>query len=93
MHLLSSLSLTFKLPFVLSIIVTIVAATIGIAMVERDRQRLRDEMTGALCFLRVRSPSLRQNRCCVVIPGRFTRCCGRSRKGPTARARNHWLRR
>lgn len=51
MRLLSSLSLTFKLPFVLSIIVAVVAATIGIAMVERDRQRLRDELTARALLL------------------------------------------
>ena len=41
---LSSLSLSFKLPFVFSIIVASVAATIGVAMVIQDRHRLRDEL-------------------------------------------------
>ena len=44
MRFFSSLSLSFKLPFVLSIIVATVAGTIGVAMVSRDRQRLREEL-------------------------------------------------
>lgn len=51
MRLLSSLSLSFKLPFVLSIIVATVAATIGVAMVDRDRQRLREELRGKALLL------------------------------------------
>ena len=42
MRLLSSLSLSFKLPFVLSLVVAAVAAMIGLAMVDRDRERLRE---------------------------------------------------
>lgn len=48
---LSSLSLSIKLPLVLSIVVAAVAATIGIAMVERDRQRLREELNGRAVLL------------------------------------------
>lgn len=44
MRQLPSLSLSFKLPFVFSIIVAMVAATIGVAMVIQDRHRLRDEL-------------------------------------------------
>lgn len=48
---LSSLSLSIKLPLVLSIVVAAVAATIGVAMVERDRQRLREELSGRAILL------------------------------------------
>ena len=44
MRWLSSLSLSFKLPFVLTLVVVIVAATIGLAMIDRDRQRLREAL-------------------------------------------------
>ena len=44
MRWLSSLSLSFKLPFVLTLVVVIVAATIGLAMIQRDRQRLREAL-------------------------------------------------
>ncbi len=46
MRFLSSLSLSFKLPFVLSLVVSMVAAAIGLVMVNRDRQMLRDELRG-----------------------------------------------
>ena len=48
---LPSLSLSIKLPLVLSIVVAAVAATIGIAMVDRDRQRLRAELSGRAVLL------------------------------------------
>ena len=51
MRFLSSLSLSFKLPFVLSLVVSVVAATIGLVMVDRDRQRLRDELRGRALLL------------------------------------------
>jgi two-component system, NtrC family, sensor kinase len=47
----SPLSLSIKLPLVLSIVVACVAATIGVAMVERDRQRLREELNGRASLL------------------------------------------
>jgi signal transduction histidine kinase len=45
------LSLSIKLPLVLSIVVAAVAATIGIAMMDRDRQRLREELNGHAVLL------------------------------------------
>jgi len=51
MRWLSSLSLSFKLPFVLTLVVVIVAATIGMAMIERDRQRLREALEGQALLL------------------------------------------
>jgi two-component system, NtrC family, sensor kinase len=51
MRLPSHLSLSIKLPLVLSIVVACVAATIGVAMVERDRQRLREELSGRASLL------------------------------------------
>jgi two-component system, NtrC family, sensor kinase len=45
------LSLSIKLPLVLSVVVACVAATIGFAMVERDRQRLREELNGRALLL------------------------------------------
>ena len=54
MRFLSSLSLAFKLVFVFSLIVAGVAAAIGGAMVDRDRQHLREELRGK-AFLLTRS--------------------------------------
>lgn len=54
MRILSSLSLAFKLSVVLSLVVAGVAAAIGAAMVDRDRNRLRDELK-AKAFLLARS--------------------------------------
>lgn len=51
MRFLSSLSLSFKLPFVLSLVVSVVAATIGLVMADRDRQILRDELRGRALLL------------------------------------------
>jgi len=51
MRFLSSLSLAFKLSVVLSLIVAGVAAAIGGAMVDRDRQRLREELRGKALLL------------------------------------------
>jgi two-component system NtrC family sensor kinase len=51
MRLVSSLSLSIKLSVVLSLIVAGVAATIGGAMVYRDRQLLRDELRGKALLL------------------------------------------
>jgi two-component system NtrC family sensor kinase len=51
MRFLSSLSLSFKLPFVLSLVVSVVAATIGLVMADRDRQSLRDELRGRALLL------------------------------------------
>jgi two-component system NtrC family sensor kinase len=51
MRFLSSLSLSFKLPFVLSLVVSIVATTIGLVMADRDRQMLRDELRGRALLL------------------------------------------
>src|SRR3974390_2790639 len=46
MRFLASLSLAFKLALVLSLVVAGVAATIGSAMVNRDRERLEEELRG-----------------------------------------------
>lgn len=51
MRFLSSLSLSFKLPFVLSLVVSVVAATIGLVMADRNRQMLRDELRGRALLL------------------------------------------
>ena len=51
MRFLSSLSLSFKLPFVLSLVVSVVAATIGLVMADRGRQILRDELRGRALLL------------------------------------------
>ena len=51
MRFLSSLSLAFKLSLVLSLIVAAVAAAIGGAMVDRDRQRLHEELRGKALLL------------------------------------------
>jgi two-component system NtrC family sensor kinase len=51
MRVLSSLSLALKLSLVLSLIVAAVAAAIGSAMVDRDRQRLREELRGKALLL------------------------------------------
>jgi two-component system, NtrC family, sensor kinase len=51
MRFLSFLSLAFKLSLVLSLIVAAVAAAIGGAMVDRDRQRLREELRGRALLL------------------------------------------
>ena len=51
MRFLSSLSLAFKLSVVLSLIVAGVAAAIGGAMVNRDRERLREELNGKALLL------------------------------------------
>jgi signal transduction histidine kinase len=45
------LSLSIKLPLVLAIVVAAVAATIGVAMVNRDRQHLREELHGRAVLL------------------------------------------
>lgn len=51
MRFFSSLSLAFKISLVLSLIVAAVAAAIGSAMVDRDRQRLREELRGKALLL------------------------------------------
>ena len=51
MRFLSSLSLSFKLPIVLSLVVSVVAATIGLVMADRDRRMLRDELRGRALLL------------------------------------------
>src|SRR5450631_3148400 len=51
MRILSTLSLSFKLPFVLSLVVSVVAATIGLVLADRDRQILRDELRGRAILL------------------------------------------
>jgi two-component system, NtrC family, sensor kinase len=51
MRFLSSLSLAFKISLVLSLIVAAVAAAIGGAMVDRDRQFLRQELRGKALLL------------------------------------------
>lgn len=45
------LSLSIKLPLVLSVVVAAVAATIGVAMMDRDRHRLRAELDGRAVLL------------------------------------------
>lgn len=51
MRFLSSLSLSLKLPFVFSLVVAVVAATIGLVMADRDRQMLRDEVRSRALLL------------------------------------------
>lgn len=51
MRFFSALSLSFKLPFVLSLVVSVVAATIGLVMADRDRQMLRDELRSRALLL------------------------------------------
>jgi hypothetical protein len=51
MRFLSSLSLSFKLPFVLSLVVSVVAATIGLVLADRNRQSLHDELQGRALLL------------------------------------------
>jgi two-component system NtrC family sensor kinase len=51
MRLLSSLSLSFKLPLVLSLIVAGVAGIMGVVTVDRDRQRLREGMEATALLL------------------------------------------
>jgi len=51
MRLLSSLSLSFKLPLVLSLIVAGVAGIMGVVTVDRDRQRLREGVEATALLL------------------------------------------
>ena len=62
------LSLSIKLPLVLSIVVAAVAATIGITMVDRDRQRLREELNGHAVLLARTVAAIAARRPIAVFP-------------------------